>query len=346
MGKCIGILTGGGDAPGLNAVIRAAVLRGTKLYNFEFIGILDGWKGLLEKLTTPLCVKDVLEIIGVGGTILGTSRTNPRKIENGIELARKNFNELGLYALIAIGGDDTLGVAVDLYRQGLNIVGVPKTIDNDIGETDYTFGFDSAVNIVVDAIDKLRTTTRSHHRVMVVEIMGRDAGWITLHGGIGGGADIILVPEEPFNLDNVCEKIKLCVAEKNYAIVAVSEGARFESERGLEDVIIQTAERDAFGHVRLGGIGKVLSKEIQKRTGFETREVILGHLQRGGAPSAFDRFLATRFGSKAVDLIAENRFGYAPCLKGTEIVPVRLEDMTKANKTVPQKMLEEFKGIL
>lgn len=346
MGKVVGILTGGGDAPGLNAVIRAAVLRGEKLYNFEFVGIVDGWKGMLERSTRKLTSDELYEIISLGGTIIGTSRTNPRKIENGIQRIFDNFGALGLYALIAVGGDDTLGVAADLAKLGLNVVGVPKTIDNDLNETDYTFGFDTAVNIVTESIDRLRTTTKSHHRVMVVEIMGRDAGWITLYGGIAGGADVIILPEVPFSLDEVCERIKLYMAKRGYVIVAVSEGARLKSEKGVEELILQSEERDAFGNVRLGGIGKVLSKEIQKRTGFETREVILGHLQRGGSPSGFDRVLGTRFGCKAIDLVANGKFGYAVSLKGTEIVTVPLESMTKEKKSVPEHMINELKGVM
>ncbi len=346
MGKIVGVLTGGGDAPGLNAVIRAAVLKGEKLYGFEFLGIIDGWKGMLERNARKIESRELYEVVSIGGTIIGTSRTNPRKIESGIEKIFTNFNEMGLYALIAIGGDDTLGVAADLYKKGLNVVGVPKTIDNDLNETDYTFGFDTAVNIVTEAIDRLRTTTKSHHRVMVVEIMGRDAGWITLYGGISGGADIIIVPELPFSLDELCERIKLYMAERGYVIVAVSEGARLKSEKGVEELVLQSEERDAFGNVRLGGIGKVLSKEIQKRTGLETREVILGHLQRGGSPSGFDRVLATRFGSIAIDLVAQGKFGLAPALKGTEIIPVSLELMTKEKKSLPEYILNELKVLM
>lgn len=346
MGKVVGILTGGGDAPGLNAVIRSVVTRGEKIYNFEFLGILDGWKGMLEKLATKLVADDLHEIISSGGTIIGTSRTNPLKIDGGIERIFSNFKELGLYALVAVGGDDTLGVADKLYKMGLNVVGVPKTIDNDLSGTDYTFGFDTAVNIVTEAIDRLRTTTKSHHRVMVVEIMGRDAGWITLYGGLAGGADIVIVPEVPFSLDEVCEKIKLYMSKRGYVIVAVAEGAMLKSEKGVEELVLQSEERDAFGNVRLGGIGKVLSKEIQKRTGIETREVILGHLQRGGAPSGFDRVLGTRFGCKAIDLVAEGKFGYGVSLRGTEIVSVPLEDMTKEKKLVPKHMINEIEGII
>lgn len=341
MSKKVGILTGGGDAPGLNQVIRGAVYRGIKKYDYEFVGILDGWKGLFENRTVPLTIDSVKDLAWEGGTVLGSSRTNPLKKENGGQICKQNFDRLGLSAVIALGGEDTLSVAYKLYIEyGIPCVGCPKTIDNDLPGTDQCFGFDTAINRVMDAFDSLRTTARSHHRVLVVEVMGRHAGWMTLVGGIAGGADLILLPEEPFDIDEVAGKLKKIKEEgRNYALVAVSEGAMFKFVEGM-DFVTQDAERDEFGHIRLGGIGKVLAKELQKRTGWETRDVLLGHLQRGGCPTAFDRWFATRLGIAAVDEIAKNNFGIIVVLKGQDIVPVSLQEAAKGIRTVPKELLE------
>ncbi len=348
MNRKIGILTGGGDAPGLNAVIRAIVLKGSKEYGYEFVGISDGWKGMLERQSRELTCADVIDIIGKGGTLLGTSRTNPLKLQDGVERCQQGFEELGLYALIAIGGDDTLSVATALSDRGLRVVGVPKTIDNDLSATDYTFGFFTAVERVKDAIDSLRTTARSHHRVMVVEVMGRYAGWLTLYGGIAGGADVIIIPEQPFDFKNVAEKVKRALENRaeRYSIVVVAEGAKLISESGLEDIVVQDYETDQFGHVRLGGIGKVFAKELERRLGWETRHVVLGHLQRGGSPSAYDRILSTRYGLRAIELVAEGKFGYAPVLAGNSIDVKPLKKLTEKIKTVSENFLHEFKSFL
>ncbi len=327
----IGILTGGGDCPGLNPVIRAAVRKGL-LEGFEFVGIKDGWKGLVENIATPLNIDTVSGILNKGGTILGTSRTNPYKKEGLVEKVRENFKKMGLYALIAIGGEDTLGVASKLFDDGLtNVVGVPKTIDNDLSATDYTFGFDTALNIATEAIDRLHTTAESHHRVIVVEVMGRHAGWIAVEAGIAGGADVTLIPEIPIDLNEVCEVItKRRSRGKYFSIVVVAEGAQFK-EKGM---VLQKQELDAFGHVRLGGIGDILAKEIEKKTGFETRVAVLGHLQRGGSPTAFDRVLGTRLGVKAVEMIKDKKFGRMAALQGVSIVDVSLKEAVKKLKTV------------
>ena len=317
----IGLLTGGGDCPGINAVIRA-VVRTALQKKYTVTGLLNGWKGLIDKEHVELDLNSVSAIVNKGGTILVTSRTNPYKIEGAVEKCKKNFNSLGLEALIAIGGEDTLGVAAKLYKEGLNIVGVPKTIDNDLSATDYTFGFDTAVNIATEAIDRLHTTAESHHRIMVVEIMGRHAGWITIHAGIAGGADIILIPEVPIDIDEVVNILKdIRKRGKNYAIVAVAEGATFNDK----SAVIQKDKLDAFGHVRLGGIGQLLADKIEEITGFETRVTVLGHLQRGGTPTAADRVLGTRFGVAAVRLVDEKKFGRMVSLSGNEIVDVPIE---------------------
>ncbi|MHB8173284.1 MAG: 6-phosphofructokinase [Nitrospirota bacterium] len=331
----VGILTGGGDCPGLNAVIRA-VFRRAEQYDYEVIGIRDGWKGLMEMQCEPLTRQQVSGIHLFGGTILGTSRTNPFKKENGAETVAQNMVKMDLHALIAVGGDDTLGVCNKLSKMGLNTVGVPKTIDNDLSATDVTFGYDTAVSIATECIDRLHTTAESHHRTLVVEIMGRHAGWITCASGIAGGADMILVPEEPFNIVEVCDVLKKRAARgKKFNIVAVSEGAKFSDAPGVEgSVVLQTADKDAFGNVRLGGIANILAKEIETRTGFETRAVILGHIQRGGTPTAYDRILATRFGVKAVDLVHEGRFGVMVAIHGTDIKAVPLEEAVGKTKTL------------
>ena len=329
----IGILTGGGDCPGLNPVIRAAVRRAI-VDKHEIIGIKDGWKGMIENNSIALNLDNTSGILHTGGTILGTSRTNPYKKEGGVEKVKQTFKALKLGALIAVGGEDTLGVAGKLVKEGLNVVGVPKTIDNDLDQTEYTFGFDTAVNIAMDAIDRLHTTACSHHRVLVVEIMGRHAGWIALHAGIAGGADAVLIPELPIDLSRICETIKARKARgKSFSIIAVAEGAQFKAG----DVVLQKQELDSFGHVRLGGIGENLEKRIEELTKVETRSVVLGHTQRGGSPTAFDRVLGTRFGVKAVELINEKKFGYMACLQANKIVGVPIEKAVAKLKIVEDK---------
>jgi len=340
MPRKIGILTGGGDCPGLNAVIRAAVYCGIKEHGFEFLGIMFGWKGLLEKNVKPLGIEDVRKIAPIGGTILRTSRTNPTKTEDNIKKIIENFHALELDTLIAIGGEDTLGAAYKLWRKdkSFKIVGVPKTIDNDLTGTDVTFGFDTAINIATEAIDHLHTTAESHNRVMVVELMGRHAGWITMESGLAGSADIILIPEVPFDMEaDVCEPLRKLRAEgREYAIIAVSEGAKLKVDSDFDgSLILQDAERDEFGHVRLGGIGKALADEIERRIGWESRYVVLGHLQRGGSPSTFDRVLSTRYGIAAADAVAENLSGVMIALRGNKIAPIEMTEEIKKIKEVP-----------
>jgi 6-phosphofructokinase 1 len=333
------VLTGGGDCPGLNAVIRAVVRKGVSEYGFEFTGFRDGWKGPLESLTAPLGVAEVRGILPRGGTILGSSRTNPLSVDGGLDRVRHNLGALGVDALVAIGGEDTLGVATALADTGLPVVGVPKTIDNDLSATDYTFGFDTAVNIAMEAIDRLHTTAESHHRALVVEVMGRHAGWIALHAGLAGGANIILIPEEPFDLDEVVAWIESRF-ESHYApIVVVAEGAQPTGG----SLVAQDEPVDAFGHVRLSGIGDWLAKAIEARTGKEARTTVLGHVQRGGTPTAFDRVLATRFGLAAIDAVAEGEFGTMVALHGTDIVRVPLAEATGALKTVPPQRYAEVR---
>ncbi|MFA5116072.1 MAG: 6-phosphofructokinase [Candidatus Omnitrophota bacterium] len=333
----IGILTGGGDCPGLNPVIRAVV---RKSYNegYETIGIKNGWKGIIENDTMKLDLSSISGILPKGGTILGTSRTNPYKKEGGVEKVKENFKKLGLDALIATGGEDTLGVASKLIKDGItNIVGVPKTIDNDLSGTDYTFGFDTAVNIATECIDRLHTTAESHHRIMVVEVMGRHAGWIAIEAGIAGGADIILIPELPIDIDEVCALIKKRHSRgKTFSIVVVAEGAQFKEGT----FVLQEKKLDDFGHVRLGGIGERLGEEIEKRTGYETRVSVLGHIQRGGTPTAFDRMLGTRFGVKAVELIKAKKFGRMVALSGNKIIDVPIEEAVKELKLVDMELYE------
>jgi len=335
--KKIGILTGGGDCPGLNPVIRA-VVRKALLEGFEVIGIKNGWKGMIENDTTALNLETVSGILPKGGTILGTSRTNPYKKENGVQQVKENFKKMDLYALIATGGEDTLGVASKLVKDGIpNIVGVPKTIDNDLSCTDYTFGFDTAINIAMECIDRLHTTAESHHRIIVAEIMGRHAGWIALEAGIAGGADLILIPEIPIDIEEVCATIKKRHSRgKTFSIVAVAEGAQFKNN----NLVTQEENLDAFGHVRLGGIGETLGKEIEQRTGYETRVSVLGHIQRGGSPTAFDRVLGTRFGIKAVELIINKKFGRMAALSANKIIDVPLEDAVKELKTVDKELYD------
>ncbi|MER5649192.1 6-phosphofructokinase [Streptosporangium sp. NPDC002524] len=333
----IGVLTGGGDCPGLNAVIRAVVRKGVGVQGHEFVGFRDGWRGPLEGDTMPLDIDAVRGILPRGGTILGSSRTNPIKIEGGVEKIKENLAKGGVDALIAIGGEDTLGVAKQLFDKGVKVVGVPKTIDNDLNATDYTFGFDTAVNIAVEAIDRLHTTAESHHRALICEVMGRHAGWIALHAGMAGGANVILIPEKPFDIDKVCAYVESRFKTRYAPIIVVAEGAHpVEGQMAL-----QAGELDAFGHVRLGGIGENLAKEIEKRTGKEARTTVLGHIQRGGTPTAFDRVLATRFGLQAIDAVQEGDFGKMVALQGTDIVRVGLDEATKELKTVPVSRYEE-----
>jgi len=331
----IGILTGGGDCPGLNAVIRAVVRRGHQL-GHEFTGIKEGWRGLLEKKTMELDAGSVSGILHLGGTILGTSRTNPFKNEKDAETVIRNIKDLKLDALVCIGGDDTLGVASKLHDRGVKTVGVPKTIDNDLTGTDFTFGFDTAVGIVTESLDRLHSTAESHQRVMVVEVMGRHAGWIAVYGGLAGGADVILIPEEPFDIEKVCAHIRNRKdSGKNFSIVVAAEGAH---PKDAGEAITKDKELDAFGHVKLGGIGEYLAVEIEKRLKFESRFVVLGHLQRGGTPTAYDRVLATRFGVKAIETLHAGVFGRMVALQGNQIVDISLHEATSTLKTVDMEM--------
>lgn len=327
----VGVLTGGGDCPGLNAVIRAVVRKGVKEYGYEFVGFRDGWRGPLEGVTTELGVAQVRGVLPRGGTILGSSRTNPFAVEGGVERIQQNLADLGIDALIAIGGEDTLGVATKLFDLGVNVVGVPKTIDNDLSATDFTFGFDTAVNIAMEAIDRLHTTAESHHRVLVVEVMGRHAGWIALHAGMAGGANVVLIPEQPFDIERVCALVEERFKTEYSPIIVVSEGALPIEGGGMT---LQSGEKDAFGHVRLGGIGERLAAEIEGRTGKEARTVVLGHVQRGGTPTAFDRWLATRFGLHAITAVHDGDFGKMMALRGTNIERVPLIEGTGELKLV------------
>ena len=339
----VGVLTGGGDCPGLNAVIRAVVRTGVAEHDMEFIGFRDGWRGPLEGDTMVLDVPAVRGILPRGGTILGTSRTNPVAAANtvdgksGIDRVLENLDSLGVDALIAIGGEDTLGAASRLHAAGGKVVGVPKTIDNDLGATDYTFGFDTAVNIAMEAIDRLHTTAESHHRALIVEVMGRSAGWIALQAGMAGGANVILIPEKPFDLDQVCEYVQHRFQSQYAPIVVVAEGAHPKSLDGA----VGAQELDEFGHVRFGGIGQLLAAEIEGRTGKEARVAVLGHIQRGGTPTAFDRVLATRFGVQASRAVADGAFGSMVALRGTDIVRVPLAEATAELKLVPPERYAE-----
>jgi phosphofructokinase-like protein len=327
----VAMLTGGGDCPGLNAVMRAVVRKAENVHGDEVVGFLDGWKGVMEGSTRPLDVEALRGTLPRGGTILGSSRTNPFKVDGGVDACRSSLERLGIDALVAIGGEDTLGVADKLHQLGVDVIGVPKTIDNDLSGTELTFGFDTAVQVAVDAIDRLHTTAESHHRVMVVEVMGRHAGHIATWSGIAGGATMILIPEEPFDIVAVCEALERRHAKGNYAsIVVVAEGA-VPAEGTMA---LQSGELDAFGHVRLGGIASQLAEAIEERTGFETRQTILGHVQRGGTPTAFDRVLATRFGVAAIDAVHDGAFGQMVALQGGEIVRVPLSEAVGTLKTV------------
>ncbi len=336
---CIGLLTGGGDCPGLNAVIRAVVRSGSARGEHRFVGFRHGWAGLLDDEADELTLQSTVGLLPRGGTILGTSRTNPYADgADGTAQIVRTLKSRGVDALIPIGGEDTLGVALRLHREGVPVVGVPKTIDNDLGGTDVTVGFQTAVQIVTDAIDRLHTTAESHDRVMVVEVMGRHAGWIATHAGIAGGADAILVPERPFDIDEVVAYVRRRHERgRSFSIVVAAEGAK-PREGTLQTRAGTTA--DAFGHVRLGGIGVTLEAEIEARTGYETRVTILGHVQRGGTPVAFDRVLATRFGVAAMDAVAAGRFGTMVGLSGSEIVEVELEEALRKPKLLDPALYE------
>ncbi len=334
----IGILTGGGDCPGLNAVIRAVVRKGERLHDDTFVGFLDGWKGVVERKWRLVDVETMRGTLPRGGTLLGTSRTNPYKLDGGPERCHETLGALDIDALIAIGGEDTLGVAARLSDEGVQVVGVPKTIDNDLSATEVTFGFHTAVQIATDAIDRLHTTAESHDRVMVCEVMGRHAGHIALYAGIAGGASEILIPEEPFDIDVVCESLRQRHARGRYAsIVVVAEGAV-----PIEGTIsVQEGDVDQFGHARLGGIGNVLATEIEARTGFETRVTILGHVQRGGTPTAFDRVLSTRFGIAAIDAVHAGLFGQMVALRADAITLVPLGDAVRELKLVDPQLYHD-----
>ena len=338
----IGVLTGGGDCPGLNAVIRAVVRVSTDR-GHEMVAVRDGWKGLTEGLFAPLGRREVSGILPRGGTILGTTRTNPYKVDGGVEAVLRHFAEQRLDALVAVGGEDTLGVADSLHREhDLPVVGVPKTIDNDLSGTDYTFGFDTAMTIAAEAIDRLHTTAESHNRVMVVEVMGRHTGWIAVMSGIAGGADVILIPEQPITVEEACaDLVRRHEGGKDFSIVVVSEGYQLTYESGEQHLVAGAARgSDQFGHVVLGGVGDALARDIEERTGFETRVTVLGHVQRGGSPTPRDRVLATRFGLKAADLAHERRFGRMAALHGDTITDVSLEEATRELKTVPAHWYE------
>ena len=337
----VGMLTGGGDCPGLNAVLRAAVRKAEAHYGDELVGFRDGWKGVIENLTTELNIERMRGTLPRGGTVLGSSRTNPYKVDGGVDRVKKTLADNGIDALIAVGGEDTLGVASRLHAEGVAVVGVPKTIDNDLSATELTFGFNTAVQVCVDAIDRLHTTAESHDRVMVVEVMGRHAGHIALWAGIAGGATMVLIPEEPFDLDDVCGAIVHRHENRNRfaSIVVVAEGAV------PKDGTFATAsgEVDAFGHVRLGGIGDALAKEIEARTGYESRAVVLGHIQRGGTPTAFDRVLSTRFGIAAIDAVHDNDFGMMVALRCGSVVRAPLSEATGELKLVDPELYDVAK---
>ena len=335
----VGVLTGGGDCPGLNAVIRAVVRRGIERHGSTIVGFRDGWRGPLEDDRVELTVESTRGILPRGGTVLRTSRTNPFKRDDGPDRIRATMERTGVDGLIAIGGEDTLGAAARLHEEhGLPVLGVPKTIDNDLGATDRTFGFDTAVQIATEAIDRLHSTAESHNRVMVVEVMGRHAGWIALHSGLAGGADVILIPERAFDIEEVCEAIRRRHARgRLFSIVVAAEGAT--PEEGTMEVA--TGERDEFGHARLGGIGPRLEHEIRERTGYDSRATVLGHVQRGGTPTAFDRVLATRLGIAGIDAASESRWGTMVALRGERIEVVPLAGAVAELRTVPPEDYEE-----
>jgi 6-phosphofructokinase 1 len=333
----VGVLNGGGDCPGLNAVIRAVVRKGEGVYGHQVVGFRHGWRGVVEGEVTDLTVANTRGLVHRGGTILGTSRTNPSKSEDGMARVRATLERERIDALIVIGGEDTLGVAALLVADGIAVVGVPKTIDNDLSATDFTFGFQTAVQIATDAIDRLHTTAESHDRVMVVEVMGRHAGWIATYSGIAGGADIVLVPEQPFDIEEVCARIEHRHRQgPRYSIVVVAEGAQ-----PIEGTMtLQSADVDEFGHVRLGGISNIVATEIESRTGYETRVTILGHVLRGGTPTAYDRVLATRFGVAAIDAVEDGAFGTMVALRGPSIERVPLDDALRELKTVDTTLVD------
>jgi 6-phosphofructokinase 1 len=338
----IGVLTGGGDCPGLNAVIRAVVRKAIDGHGDHVVGFCDGWRGVLENTFMELTIESTRGILPRGGTILRSSRTNPYKRDNGVEEVRETFAVHRLNGLIAIGGEDTLGAANRLHQDGIHVIGVPKTIDNDLGATDVTFGFDTALQVASEAIDRLHTTAESHNRILVVEVMGRHAGWIALHSGLAGGADVILIPEQPFDIEQVCDLIRHRHARGRYfSIVVAAEGA-VPKEGTLS---VSTGQVDEFGHPRLGGIGHVLEREIEERTGFETRATVLGHVQRGGTPTAFDRVLATRLGLAAVDAVHDGDWGMMMALRGTQIERVPLADAVAQLRTVPVEEYQRY-GVL
>jgi ATP-dependent phosphofructokinase / diphosphate-dependent phosphofructokinase len=338
--KRVGILTGGGDCPGLNAVIRAVTRRSLDR-GHEVLGVREGWRGLVDGVLEPLDSRAISGILPRGGTILGTTRTNPYKVEGGVEQVLRNAERLD--ALVAIGGEDTLGVAARLHQEHeFPVVGVPKTIDNDLSATDYTFGFDTAVHVATEAIDRLHTTAESHNRVMVIEVMGRHTGWIAVMSGIAGGADVILIPEHPVTVEQACADVqRRHTRGKDFSIIVVSEGYELTYDSGERRMVAQEARAsDQYGHVRLGGVGDALAHEIEERTGFETRVTVLGHVQRGGTPTPRDRVLATRYGLKAADLVHEGNFGRMAALKGDSIVDVSLEEATTELKKVPPEWYE------
>jgi 6-phosphofructokinase 1 len=336
----VGVLTGGGDCPGLNAVIRGIVRRGIQEYGYEFVGFRDGWKGPLEGLTMELGIEQVRGILPRGGTILGSSRTNLVKIDGGIERTEENLRKMGIDALIAIGGEDTLGVATTLTDHGFHVIGVPKTIDNDLSATDYTFGFDTAVQVATDAIDRLHTTAESHHRILICEVMGRHAGWIALQSGMAGGANAILIPEIEFDLDEVVGWVESRFKASYAPIIVVAEGALPKGGT----LVTKDATLDSFGHVKLSGIGEWLAQQVEARTGYEARTTVLGHIQRGGTPTSFDRVLATRFGLHAITAVKDEAWGTMVALHGTDIVRVPLHEATDKLKTVPLERYNEAKS--
>jgi phosphofructokinase-like protein len=333
----IGILTGGGDCPGLNAVIRAIVRKGIFHHNDQFVGFMEGWRGVVENKTRVLDLEAVKGILPQGGTILRTSRTNPGKKENGLDRCVENLKANGVEALIALGGDDTQSVSLKLFERGVKVVAVPKTIDNDLMGTDLCFGFDTAVSIATEAIDRVHTTAEAHNRVIVVEVMGRDSGWIAIYSGVAGGADVILIPEQPFDIQDIADTIKHRHDRgRSFSIIVVAEGAKLVSKSTDNE----RRKTDEFGHVRLGGIGNTLAAEIESRTGFETRAVVLGHTQRGGSPTAFDRMLATRYGIGAIDLVHEGRFGRMVALKGNDITSVPIVDAVSRTRYVSREFID------
>src|SRR5271156_527019 len=342
----IGMLTGGGDCPGLNAVIRAVVRKGVFTYGDEFVGFLEGWRGVVDDNFMVLDLESVGGILPRGGTILRTSRTNPSKRPDGVDRCLASLEKNKIEALIAIGGDDTLSVAQKLHEHGAKVVGVPKTIDNDLGGTDYTFGFDTACNIVCEALDRVHTTAEAHNRVMVVEVMGRDAGWIALYSGVAGGADVILIPERPFDLDKVADSIRQRHERGRYfSIVVVAEGAKFPSDPGKGPPVLSDMGKDKLGPAKPAGVANILAREIEKRTGYETRAVVLGHIQRGGSPSAFDRVLATRYGLGAIDMVHRGEFGCMAALRSNKIVSITLLEAISRNRVVDNEMIQIVDGL-